>query len=282
MEDLTPLTHELPREQAARGRRTAAQAAKKAGAQGAAEAPAQAPPSNAEPPSQCEKPLNLETYKFHSIPDYAVSIPLVGTTDSTSTQIGELAHRNSKALYRRTNRRNFVKQIATHERRIRLMRGIFDRKRRLAMQAQRRRAADGDDEEEPPTKKQKTTRLSRLRYALNGKPGLLPHTPAGVHHHISESTRTFWSIDDIPGTAHIDEEEEGEDDPALKNFMLKLRAHVRRRLEGLDDDADVDYTPQQLLEVDFLNERLYTHATMRVNFTTYDLQRDQDCISRRT
>ncbi|KAJ7055705.1 hypothetical protein C8F01DRAFT_444509 [Mycena amicta] len=273
-------THELPREQAARGRRTAAQAAKKASAPAAPDVPE---PLDTEPVSTTrrEKPLNLQTYKYHSIPDYPISIPLVGTTDSTSTQIGELAHRGVKRLYARTNRRNFVKQIAVNERRIRLMRGIFDRKHQLAVQAQKRAGANGHAVEEPPAKKLKHSWRSRLRYALNGKPGLTPYTPAGAHHHISESTRTFWQIDDLPGTTHLDDDDEGDDDPALKNFMLKLRSHIRRRLEGLDDDDDVEYTPEKLLEVDFLKDRLYTHATMRVNYTTYDLQRDQDCISPR-
>ncbi|KAJ7054804.1 hypothetical protein C8F01DRAFT_922666, partial [Mycena amicta] len=73
-------TYELPREQQARARRTAATAAKKASSN---DAGTTVPVASA----RREKPLNLQTYKYHALPDYPASIPLIGTTDSTSTQI---------------------------------------------------------------------------------------------------------------------------------------------------------------------------------------------------
>ncbi|KAF7304222.1 hypothetical protein MIND_00654600 [Mycena indigotica] len=64
---------------------------------------------------------------------------------------------------------------------------------------------------------------------------------------------------------------------SFSNFVL-LPA---RRLEP-DHPADQTYQPHELLEVHFKDSRIYTHATMRLNYTTYDLQRDQDMISPRT
>ncbi|KAF8834569.1 hypothetical protein BDN67DRAFT_875878, partial [Paxillus ammoniavirescens] len=43
------------------------------------------------------KALNLRTYKFHALSDDASQIRLYGTTDSYSTQLGELEHCTSKS-----------------------------------------------------------------------------------------------------------------------------------------------------------------------------------------
>ncbi|KAF7326218.1 hypothetical protein MKEN_00474500 [Mycena kentingensis (nom. inval.)] len=67
----------------------------------------------------------------------------------------------------------------------------------------------------------------------------------------------------------------------LQNFLVNCRSHVRWCLEGKPDPKP-EYTAEQLLEVDFRNNRMYPHATCKVNFTTYDMQRDQDIISPRT
>lgn len=81
------------------------------------------------------KALNLDTYKYHSLGDVASAIRRFGTTDSYSTEIvsllsiiwahhqlislykGELEHRTAKARYRRTNRKEYIKQVAQIERR---------------------------------------------------------------------------------------------------------------------------------------------------------------------
>ena len=77
---LCPLydTRELPREEAARARRRAKQAAQKPG------------DSNAPPTARKSGPLrkvfNLLTYKLHALRDYVFHILRFGTTDSYSTQ----------------------------------------------------------------------------------------------------------------------------------------------------------------------------------------------------
>lgn len=83
------------------------------------------------------KTLNLQTYKYHSLGDYPAMIRRFGTCDSYSTELvsypsfqaprckaqmgwgpqGELEHRTPKARYSRTNRKEFVKQMAQLERR---------------------------------------------------------------------------------------------------------------------------------------------------------------------
>ncbi|KAG2059281.1 hypothetical protein BDR06DRAFT_979903 [Suillus hirtellus] len=63
-----------------------------------------------------KKLFNFHTYKFHALGDYVTSIHWFGTTDSYSTEPGELEHRMLKCRYRRTDRRDFVHQLAQIER----------------------------------------------------------------------------------------------------------------------------------------------------------------------
>ncbi|KAG2045967.1 hypothetical protein BDR06DRAFT_1040545 [Suillus hirtellus] len=67
--------------------------------------------------TQRPKTFNLQMYKLHALGDYSTSICNFGTTDSYSTEPGELEHRTSKARYCRTDRKDFVKQISSIERR---------------------------------------------------------------------------------------------------------------------------------------------------------------------
>lgn len=80
------------------------------------------------------KEFNLNTYKHHSLGDYVNTIRRYGTTDLYSTEVvsshdfstfkrisdllqGELEHKTPKARYRRTSRKQFLKQITSIERR---------------------------------------------------------------------------------------------------------------------------------------------------------------------
>jgi hypothetical protein len=70
-------TQELPKETAARGRRTSALAVKgkSRGSKGKGN------------PGQKSKKLNLATYKYHALADYPDTIQRFGTTDNYNTQI---------------------------------------------------------------------------------------------------------------------------------------------------------------------------------------------------
>ncbi|TFK72816.1 hypothetical protein BDN72DRAFT_742067, partial [Pluteus cervinus] len=59
------------------------------------------------------KTLNLLTPKFHSLGDYVQQIETFGTTDSYSTQLGEMTHKFLKRTYQRTNKKGAMKQIAS-------------------------------------------------------------------------------------------------------------------------------------------------------------------------
>ncbi|KAG2336642.1 hypothetical protein BDR05DRAFT_978733 [Suillus weaverae] len=66
--------------------------------------------------------FNLQTYKFHALGDYVSCIRHFGTTDSYSTEPGELEHRTGKGRYLQTDRTSFVRQLTQiehHQTRIR-------------------------------------------------------------------------------------------------------------------------------------------------------------------
>lgn len=88
-------THELRREADARKRR---KAKKQAGSSGSAqermpeELPQTEPDGTAEADEPSPKRLNINTYKAHSLGDYARTIRRLGTTDSYSTVIVSVFH----------------------------------------------------------------------------------------------------------------------------------------------------------------------------------------------
>ncbi|KAJ7244602.1 hypothetical protein B0H12DRAFT_1236060 [Mycena haematopus] len=100
-------TKELPSEEAARGRR---QAKKAAQGKGKGRATIRKTTSNA-------KEFNLQTYKLHALGDYVPAVRWFGTSDSYSTQPGELEHRRVKGFYARTNKNKPLRQMTQLERR---------------------------------------------------------------------------------------------------------------------------------------------------------------------
>ncbi|KAF7293522.1 hypothetical protein MIND_01130500 [Mycena indigotica] len=257
-----------------------------------------------------EKSFNLITYKLHSLPDYPDFIARFGTTDSTSTQIGELAHRFVKHLYNRTNKRDHVNQIAKHEHRRRLMRAMWERRKRSKRLEKRTNEKTGSGqstvrENESFVSRSGGVRNRRERLSSALCPG--PHSLSGhiyvppeQHHYISDSKRTYWRLSDIADCSETSNEESASDtegppldrmevdptppDPALQDFTRKLKTHFRHRLQNLDSEIvdEIEFTEQDLINVVIEKELLYTHATMQVNYTTYDVRRDQDKLNPRT
>ncbi|KAF7317483.1 hypothetical protein MKEN_00834600 [Mycena kentingensis (nom. inval.)] len=193
-------TAELPREQAARARKAAADATRRT-AKGKKTTTRATPNTTSRQP----KRLNLETYKFHCLPDYPDAIRELGTTDSYSTSLSELVHGGLKKMYGKTNRRNFEKQIATQETRLRFMRRIIAQRTRLA--PEKKKAALGNEsvEHEPEQKRLKLTRQARLRETLRKRTALRRYISARRHHYISDSTRKYLRLSDLPDSRGAEE-----------------------------------------------------------------------------
>jgi hypothetical protein len=65
----------------------------------------------------------------------------------------------------------------------------------------------------------------------------------------------------------------------LKDFVPKLKDHILRRIRNSTAD---EFTSADRNKVEILRNAVYFHQILRINFTTYDMRRDQDIINVRT
>ncbi|KAF5382541.1 hypothetical protein D9615_002821 [Tricholomella constricta] len=207
--------------------------------------------------SRRTKKLNLHLYKLHSLGDYASSIRAFGTTDSYSTQLGELAHRLIKTLYARTNKKDALKQIAK--------------------QVNRRTVLCND----PPTS-------GAMEFEE------LANAPVDVHHVISNTRRSPINIyafvnEQLEG--RLDPAKKvGLDSskPSIldvsQGFIPKLQDHLLGRLlsREFDGDSHEDFTDEDRNDIRIIGNSLYSVQLLRVNYTTYDIRRASDTINPRT
>ncbi|KAJ7265077.1 hypothetical protein C8J57DRAFT_1230110 [Mycena rebaudengoi] len=100
------LNIETPKEYAARGRAEARRSQKATGGPAIPNSTAPAPSSGRRP-----RTFNLNTSKTHVLPDYTTHIRRYGTTDSYSTQTGELENRLVKNRHGRTSFKNVTPQL---------------------------------------------------------------------------------------------------------------------------------------------------------------------------
>ncbi|KAI0269424.1 hypothetical protein BC834DRAFT_968038 [Gloeopeniophorella convolvens] len=186
-------------------------------------------------PGRRVRRFHLRTIKTHFLGDYVASIKYMGTTDSTSTQIGEQEHRRVKARYARTNKRNVDAQLV-----------------------------DIDIRE---------SRMLAMSYELEEAGVDVPGRPARAQnelkpedrYHIGVSQRNPINLDELC--------KQHGDDPALGHFVENLKRHVYGCLSPQQPSEDDGWR-----SIALQNDRIYRHETIRINFTTYDLQRDADII----
>jgi len=226
-------TEELPREAEARKR-----------AQQRAHARGSGTRTQAASTSQRKKTLNLLTPKFHALGDYVRTIQIFGTTDSFSTQVGELAHRTVKRLYGRTNKRDATKQIGQHVRR--LERAELAADHPMTQMNQRCETASVNDNIDQDLEK---------------------------HYQISKSRR-----DPVNLYSYV---YENEGDPAFKDFIPKLKDHLLGRLLERDYEGDTygNFTEDERNTIRISGDQIYQSRTMRINYTTYDIRNRTGCTT---
>ncbi|KAG9080478.1 hypothetical protein FRC06_006529 [Ceratobasidium sp. 370] len=196
------------------------------------------------------KHLNLNTPKFYALGDYPEAIRMFGTTDSFSTQIGELEHRRVKARARRTNQNDVARGIATIERRetrlIAQARALED----LEHQTRRGTAL-------PSSESSETERIS-----------------AEAHHHIAHKGERVRFIDFF---------HEHKTDPAINEFYHTLQDHLLGRLMGLSPAQahTTAFTDLERNAVTIPTSSIFRHATLRVRYTSYDVRRTEDVVNPR-
>ncbi|KAI0357196.1 hypothetical protein OH77DRAFT_141434 [Trametes cingulata] len=258
-------TTELPKEARARMHRQQRQQQRSLGmgSTDSATGPTAAAPSTGLPiPTPRRKDFNMNTYKLHSLGDYPTCIVSVGTLDSHTTQIGELAHRIAKRRFARTSKKDFTKQMTDIER----------REARL-LHMSHELSAQGDSSDSSPFPAPGPASAFQKADAAQEELIEGENAPLSVHHYIARSQKVYEYLPHFV-RSHLQ-------DPAAKDFVRRLKEHLLRRLDRTTDEDD----PDDIIIPDdhhrafhFEHERMYRHQTLRVNYTTYDVRRGQDII----
>ncbi|KAB5588767.1 hypothetical protein CTheo_7785 [Ceratobasidium theobromae] len=235
----TTATYETPQECSARLRRIYAKAKLNA------DTSSVIPQASKASQQRHRKEFNLNTCKIHFLGDYAESIAHLGTTDSTSTQTGELYHRRVKRRYIRTNKNNPIPQITRKEC---IENNLHDIRKRLG---------------ESETKLPKSLK-SRDNEAVNSSDaGRAPYA-------IAQSQKNPVSL---PVWL-----QDHKSDPALKEFVLRLKNHLLARILGENYQEENGHSDAQIMKLSFQHDRIYRHAKIKINYTSYDVRRSQDII----
>nr|GAT54655.1 predicted protein [Mycena chlorophos] len=259
----TFVTKELPREEAARRKRYTRKVAE-AGQTGA-------PPPPETSATTKVKTFNGNTVKTHFLGDYVPTIPLIGTSDSWSTATGELEHKRSKAFYSRTSKNQATTQISNLERREAVLAKIGDRVR-AAAQAEDAGPAVGEKRKRPAARGGPSKQGATLSFAQTEA---LPYTAPEEHVHVSFSRNVHVPLD-VWIRQHIG-------DPAFNNFRVKLDRHLLGRILHPEYSTDgSEYTTSDRNHILIVNDRIYIHKVIRINYTDYTVRRGQDSMNPRT
>ncbi|KAG2336702.1 hypothetical protein BDR05DRAFT_896368 [Suillus weaverae] len=262
-------TRDLPSEEAARGHRQARKVAQSLPHSQAHENPAKQQPQR---PSKHRK-FNMRTYKLHALGDYVNTIRRFGTTDNFTTQLGELEHRRVKRFYQRVSKCQYVSGIVKQQRRERI---LFRMRTRIPEdKSKKKKKTAALHNREVQTRRHIATDATEMPFLRFEDSERLPHTDPRVHYHISNGARHFLSISQWL--------RKNDGDPAFTEFLPRLKDHILARLLGHDYDGDeVSFSSAQRSQLMLVNDRIYRHKVIRINYTTYDLRREQDSLNSRT
>ncbi|EUC58746.1 hypothetical protein RSOL_274000 [Rhizoctonia solani AG-3 Rhs1AP] len=189
------------------------------------------------------KGFSLDTYKVHSIVDYILAILEYGTTDSYSTQIGELQHRRVKGLFDRTNKqKDTTSQITSMERIQGALRRINEELNIISQ---------ADSNLQSPSEPEETE--------------VLLNSTGHNHYEIAASQKKFIHLPTWLSSLS--------NDPATHMFSSRLRLHLFSRL---DPTGSREVETHHGFRIQY--DRLYKHEIVGVNYTSYDMRRCADCI----
>ncbi|KAG6913958.1 hypothetical protein DXG01_003291, partial [Tephrocybe rancida] len=192
------------------------------------------------------KTFKLSGYKAHAMGDYVLTIRRYGTTDSYSTKSGELEHCWPKGNYKCTSKKEYKRQLAHIERRQARLWSIKHR-------------------------------MDALEFVNSDAKEVLPADKPALHHQIGALEKLSEDIHEFLKIRR--------GDPAIKDFVEKLKTHLCPRIKealSVPSNASPDDTAMTSEGVFLLQERLYHHKIMWVNYTTYDARHAQDIFNPRT
>ncbi|KAI6104250.1 hypothetical protein F5141DRAFT_1065063 [Pisolithus sp. B1] len=121
-----------------------------------------------------------------------------------------------------------------------------------------------------------STQVDRHARVKEGVEEPLPKCLPEAHYQISQSRKDYCNVPAFLSTH--------KNDLALKDFLPRLKGHILGRLLGNEatDGEEREFMQIQHSALVIIKNRLYQHKVLRVNYTTYDLRRDQDSLNPHT
>ena len=189
---------------------------------------------------------------------------------------GEVQHKMIKRRFARTNKRRYMSQLTVAELRERFMRRIAQRlaararllqirANRMQPRPQKRPHLDSDDEEEGSLN-------TTIRYVMPETARNWENILELVHINHADIAMKVWHTK--YRCAHHS------NNKLLQDFIPRLKDHLLTRLLGREYNGDEqEYTHAQRNSVLIQDNRINLHHTLRVNYTSYDLRRQQDVIN---
>ncbi|KAG2046721.1 hypothetical protein BDR06DRAFT_898681 [Suillus hirtellus] len=213
--------------------------------------------------SKRRRHFNFQTYKLHALGDYVNTIRQFGTTDNYSTMLGELEHRRVKRFYPRVSKSQFTSGIAKQQHCERILFRMAEHAQSVRSISTGHKKGEGKSR----TWKKVSSDAPSLRFEDSEQ---LPFTDPRAHYHISTGVRHFVDIAQWL--------KKNVNDPAFT-----VNDHIISRLRGYDYDGDeISFTPAEHSHLIFINDRIYQHKVLRINYTSYDLRQTQDSLNPRT
>jgi hypothetical protein len=163
-----------------------------------------------------------------------------------------------KRFYKLTNKVKFTEGIARQQRRERLLRKMS--------QHDPSRTAKPRIDDLPPTNPETRYHMSTQTKSYNDLHAWLDERSNDAAFDVSTESWPSFSY-------HLS---------CIQNFIPVLKDHLLGRIKGMSYEGDENgFTAADRSSVHFTKNRIYHHQTVRINYTTYDLRRDQDSVNTR-
>ncbi|KAG6906289.1 hypothetical protein DXG01_014753 [Tephrocybe rancida] len=212
--------------------------------------------------SRKDRKFSLSTYELHAVGDYFSTIKTFGTTDSYSTETGELEHRVPKGNYKQTSKKAFLPQLVQIDKRQSCLRLITQAMTNIAPSEVQMSESSTD-------------------------PSI--HYHIGVSQHLKQDFCVFLQENngdpEIMVIVHcLVNDQQTWFSPVLAVFSVDLQSHLLSRLKLLLGIPAVESGPKDLQSplaewVFYKGDALYHHNILRINYTSYDIRRLQDVLN---
>ncbi|KAJ3768912.1 hypothetical protein FB446DRAFT_706633 [Lentinula raphanica] len=132
----------------------------------------------------------------------------------------------------------------------------------------------GNKKKDPRQIGRRLRRVEWAKRALNRRAAMNKGDSITARYHIAKSNKNRSDLRKYTNSG----------DPAAKEFWPKLQDHLLGRLMNREFDGDTheSFTDEDRNFVRIKDQKLTELQTLRVNYTTYDVRRDQDTINPRT